>query len=166
MATLEERVLPKATTKTVDEFVRAVRKALRRLDPDGTQRRAKAARDHADVALYEAEDGMGDVNIHAPIEDAVTIKTAVDAYAATAKAGGDPRPVGVLRAEAPAKWAADYLTGTTSGGTAPRAGGRPIEIGLTLGLRTALGLDDLPGELPGFGIIPRDVIAGSWRSCG
>jgi hypothetical protein len=158
MAKLEERILPNASAKTADQLARAASKALARLDPDGSQRRARAARDQADVALYEAEDGMGDVNIHAPIEDAVTIKTAVDAYAATAKAGGDERPIGVLRAEAPAKWAADYLTGA-GGGSAPRAGGRPIEIGITIPLRSALGLDDLPGELPGFGIIPRDVIA-------
>jgi hypothetical protein len=137
---------------------------LTRLDPDGTQRRARAARDQADLALYEADHGMGDVAIHAPIEDAVTIKTAVDAYAATAKAAGDPRPIGVLRAEAPAKWASDYLTGTTSSGSAPRAGGRPIEIAITLPLRTALALDDLPGELPGFGIVPREVIAAMIRT--
>jgi hypothetical protein len=30
---------------------------------------------------------------------------------------------------------------------------------LTLPLRTALGLDDLPGEVPGLGIVPRSVIA-------
>jgi hypothetical protein len=30
---------------------------------------------------------------------------------------------------------------------------------ITLPLRTALGLDDLPGEVPGLGIIPREVIA-------
>jgi hypothetical protein len=158
MARIEERILPNAGTKTADQLARAATKTLTRLDPDGSQRRAKAARADADVALYAAEDGMGDVHIHAPIEDAVTIKTAVDAYAATAKAAGDPRPIGVLRAEAPATWAADYLTGNT-GVSAPRAGGRPIEIGITLPLRTALGLDDLPGELPGFGIIPREVIA-------
>ena len=156
---LEERVLPKAHLKTVEQLISAARKTLARPDPDGTQRRARAARELADVALYPAEDGMGDVAIHAPIEDAVTIKTAVDAYAATAKAAGDPRPIGVLRAEAPAKWASDYLTGTSSSGAAPRSGGRPIEIAITVGLRTALGLDDLPGELPGLGIIPRDVIA-------
>jgi hypothetical protein len=30
---------------------------------------------------------------------------------------------------------------------------------ITIPLRTALGLDGLPGELPGLGIIPREVIA-------
>ena len=162
MAKIEERVLPHAATKTPDELARIARDALKRLDPGGTQRRAKAARDQADVAFYPDPDGdgMGDVVIHAPIEDATIVKTAVDAYAATAKAAGDPRPIGVLRAEAPASWASNYLTGhDPSHNNPPTAGGRPIEIGITLPLRVALGLDDLPGEVPGLGIIPRPVIA-------
>ena len=159
IARIEERILPRSGHKTADGLARAASDTLKRLDPTGTQRRAKAARTQADVALYAADDGMGDVAIHAPIEDAALIKTAVDAYAASAKAGGDDRPIGVLRAEAPAKWATDYLTGGNGNGQPPRAGGRPIEIGITLPLRTALGLDDLPGEVPGLGIIPRIVIA-------
>ena len=101
---------------------------------------------------------MADVNVHAPVEDAVIVKTAVDAYAATAKSCEDTRPIGVLRAEAPVTWASTYLAGLADGHV-PKAAGRPIEVGITIGLRTILGLDDLPGELPGFGIIPRDVIA-------
>src|SRR5947209_10655047 len=159
MAKIEERLLPIAGVKTPDELVRAARDALKRLDPTGEQRRAKAARDEADVIFEPATDGMGDVIVHAPIENATLIKTATDAYAATAKAAGDTRPIGVLRAEAPARWASDWLTGRANGGQVPTAGGRPIEIGITLPLRTALGLDDLPGEIPGLGIIPRTVIA-------
>jgi hypothetical protein len=162
MAKIEERLLPAVGTKTADELARVARDALKRLDPTGVQRRAKAARAEADVEFYPDPDGdgMGDVVIHAPIEDATVIKTAADAYAATAKAAGDPRPVGVLRAEAPTRWASHYLTGHSGDGrSAPTAGGRPIEIAITLPLRTALGLDDLPGEVPGLGIVPRTVIA-------
>ena len=129
MAKVEERVLPRAGVKTADELARAARDTINRLDPDGQQRRAKAARDEADVAFYDGEDGMGDVVMHAPIEDAVLVKMGVDAYAASAKAGGDPRPIGVLRAEAPAKWASDYLTGRGPERLAPTAGGRPVEFG-------------------------------------
>jgi hypothetical protein len=45
----------------------------------------------------------------------------------------------------------------------PRAGGRPIEIGIVIGLDTALGHRDLPGEVPGYGLVPRDVIAAMIR---
>ena len=54
----------------------------------------------------------------------------------------------------------DYLTGAGNGGAAaPRAGGRPIEIGIVIDLDTALGRRDLPGEIPGHGVVPREVIA-------
>jgi hypothetical protein len=160
------RILPGVGKKTADELARAARDALKRLDPGGVQRRAKAARAEADVEFYPDPDGdgMGDVVIHAPVEDAAIVKTAVDAYAASAKAGGDPRPIGVLRAEAPTTWASNYLTGHSGTQNPPTAGGRPIEIGITLPLRTALGLDDLPGEVPGLGIIPRTVIADMIRT--
>src|SRR4029078_7543674 len=47
----------------------------------------------------------------------------------------------------------------TTAGRVPHAGGRPIEIGIVIGLRTALGVDDLPGEVPAAGLVPREVIA-------
>src|SRR5436305_13992945 len=95
---VEERFLPHAASKTPDALARIARDTLKRLDPAGSQRRAKAARDQADVEFYPNPDGdgMGDVVIHAPIEDATIVKTAVDAYAASAKAGGDPHPDGIV----------------------------------------------------------------------
>lgn len=100
------------------------------------------------------------VVVDAPVEQALPVKHAADAYAATCKAAGDTRRIGVLRAEGLARICSDYLTGVaTATGTAPRAGGRPIEIGIVVGLDTALGRQDLPGEVPGHGIVPREVIA-------
>jgi hypothetical protein len=99
------------------------------------------------------------------VEQALIVKHAGDAYAATAKAAGDPRRIGVLRAEGLARICGNYLTGTPSTGTAPgaagapRAGGLPVEVGIVVGLRTALGHTDLPGEVPGHGLVPREVIA-------
>jgi hypothetical protein len=73
---------------------------------------------------------------------------------------GDDRRIGVLRSEGIARICEDYLTGTASSGAGkPRSGGRPVEIGIVVGLDTALGRRDLPGEIPGVGIVPREVIA-------
>src|SRR5438309_3054580 len=115
LSRLEERALANIGVKTPDELARYARDTLKRLDPDGTARRARKARDEANVTFYPADDGMGDVVMHAPIEDAALVKTAVDAYAAAAKQCGDDRPIGVIRAEAPAKWASNYLTGLADG---------------------------------------------------
>ncbi len=163
-AAVEDRVLTAtgALARTARELGRAARRWLTRLDPSGAQDRARTARDHADVSLYpdQDQDGMASVVIDAPVEQALTVKTAADSYAATAKTTGDPRRIGVLRAEGLARICADYLTGRSPNGpAAPRSAGRPIEIGIVLGLDTALGRHDLPGEVPGVGIIPRDVIA-------
>src|SRR3954469_8115826 len=159
LARLGGGVLANIGVKTPDELARYARDTLKRLDPDGTSRRARKAREEANVTFYPADDGMGDVVVHAPIEDAALVKTAVDAYAAAAKQCGDDRPIGVIRAEAPAKWASNYLTGLADG-YVPLSAGRPLEIGITLPLRSALGVDPLPpGEVPGLGIVPREVIA-------
>ena len=161
LAGVEERVYGKqgALAKTPAELRRDARDALTRCDPAGAQDRARAARDAADVALHPNEDGMADVVVHAPVEQAALVKTAADAYAATAKTTGDPRRIGVLRAEGLARLAGAYLDGEVLGGSAPRSGGLPIEVGVVVGLRTALGLEELPGEVPGQGIVPREVVA-------
>lgn len=152
-------VLRHAATKTASELHRYARRLIDRLDPAGAIRRAAKARAKADVTLHPSADGMASVVTDQPVEDAMIVKAAVDAKAITAKQHGDTRPIGVLRAEGLTQLCSDYLTGTSSGATAPRSGGRPIEIGIVLGLRTALGLDTLPGEAPAAGIVPRDVIA-------
>ncbi|MDQ1704952.1 MAG: hypothetical protein QOF18_1318, partial [Frankiaceae bacterium] len=161
IAAVEDRVLsaPRALAKTAVELRRDARDAVNRLDPDGAQARARAAREEADVSLLPGADGMATVMIDAPVEQAVTVKTAADAYAATRKTAGDTRRIGVLRAEGLARICADSLTGTSTLGGVPRSGGRPIEIGIVVGLDTALGQQDLPAEVPGHGLVPRDVIA-------
>ena len=155
--------------KTATELRKHARRILTRLDPETAERRAAAAREDADVTFEPAEDGMSEVYARMPVEGGLLVKQAVDAYAITAKQGGDPRRVGVLRSEALTGWAADYLTGRTvppdgtndgpSRGSAPRSGGRPIEIGVVIGLGTALGRDPLPAEVPGCGLVPREAVA-------
>src|SRR4051794_36932251 len=102
---------------------------------------------------------MASIVTDQPVEDAMIVKATVDAKAITAKQAGDPRPIGVLRSEALTKLCADALMGTNPTGSAPRSGGRRIEISVVVGLRTALGLEDLPGEVPAAGIVPREDIA-------
>jgi hypothetical protein len=162
LATVEETVLTRdgALAKTGRELRRAARQVLTRLDPAGAQRRAREAREEADVSFTPLEDGTGVTAVEGPVEQTLAVKAAGDAYAAAAKAAGDPRRIGVLRCEGIARICEDYLTGqSTLLGGRPRSGGRPVEIGIVIGLDTALGRRDLPGEIPGVGIVPREVIA-------
>ena len=110
------------------ELRRYARRLLDRLDPSAAHRRARKARAEADVTLHPGEDGKASVITDQPVEDAMIVKAAVDAKAITAKQAGDTRPIGVLRAEGLTQLCADYLTGASTAGPAPRSGGRPIEI--------------------------------------
>src|SRR4051794_11328362 len=103
---------------------------------------------------------MATTIVNGPVEETLVVKNAADAYAATRKAAGDMRRAGVLRSEGLARICGDYLAGTSSlGGAAPRSGGLPIEVGIVVGLETALGRCDVPPEVPGLGIVPREVVA-------
>src|SRR3954463_2107560 len=158
LARVQESTLANLRGQSGAHLRRYARRLLDRLDPAAANRRARAARAQADVMLQPGEDGMASIITEQPVEDAMIVKAAVDAKAITAKQTGDPRPIGVLRSEALTGLCADYLTGA-NGGAAPRSGGRPIEISIVVGLRTALGLDDLPGEVPDAGLVPREDIA-------
>jgi uncharacterized protein DUF222 len=159
---VEDKVLTSAgaLAKTARELGRAARQALTRLDPEGAQARARAVRNEADVIFHPGEDGMATTVMEGPVEESLIVKSAADAYAATCKASGDASRIGVLRSEGLARICGDYLSGLSAvGGLAPRSGGMPIEVSIVVGLDTALGRRDLPGEVPGLGIVPREVVA-------
>src|SRR3954452_19034948 len=59
LSRLEERVLANIGVKTPDELARYARDTLKRLDPDGSARRARKAREEANVTFYPVDDGMG-----------------------------------------------------------------------------------------------------------
>jgi hypothetical protein len=160
-AAAEDKVLTSqgALAKTAKELKRMARQALIRLDPEGEQDRARDARDRADVVFHPGEDGVATAVVEGPVEETLIVKSAADAYAAARKAAGDPRRVGVLRCEGVARMCGDYLAGATVlEGAAPRSGGLPVEIGIVVGLQTALGQRELPAEVPGLGIVPREVV--------
>jgi hypothetical protein len=159
LARVQESTLGNLRGQAGKELRRYARRLLDRLDPGAANRRARKARADADVTLQPGEDGMASIVTNQPVEDAMIVKAALDAKAITAKQAGDTRPIGVLRSQALTALCADALTGAGSSGVAPRSGGRPIEINVVVGLRTALGLEDLPGEVPAAGLVPRDDIA-------
>src|SRR5947209_7340706 len=159
LARVQESTLGNLRGQPGRELRRYARRLIDRLDPAAANRRARKARANADVRLQPGEDGMASVVTDQPVEDAMIVKAAVDAKAITAKQSGDTRPIGVLRSEGLTQLCADYLAGRTTADPAPRSGGRPIEINVVVGLRTALGLDDLPGEVPAAGLVPREDIA-------
>ncbi|TDD93887.1 DUF222 domain-containing protein, partial [Jiangella asiatica] len=177
---VEAAVLPGASTMDTVALRRRITQLLHELAPVSTQQRCQAARERRDVTITAAPDAMAYLEAHLPAEDAIAVKTVLDAAAHTLKrhdttAGHQPRTAAQRRADALAAlaWttlhtqtiaptgsdhAADTGAGAGRGGAAPiplaSAQGRPVTVHVTVPLRSLIGLTDEPGHLDGYGPIP------------
>ncbi len=101
LAAVEAVVLPQAAELPVGRLRALVRAELLKRDPATADRRRKQAQAHADVRLRRStHEGMSEVVTVLPQPVAAAMVSAVDGYARQAKADGDPRLLGQLRAEA------------------------------------------------------------------
>ena len=98
---VQERVVGRAVHRTSAQVGRDVDKALTALDPDGTSARARrhSAGRHV-TRPREAGTGVCEVRILMPRPDAFLVDATLDAIAASARATGDRRTLGQLRADA------------------------------------------------------------------
>jgi len=156
-AQVEELALKDAEHRSVHEFARRVRRAVAKVNPRKDRDRAKAAAESSDVSFEPGEDGQGFLTSSMPLIDALICKNAYDHYALAAKKAGDPRPMGVLRAEAQRKFSEYYLSGQMTGHV-PTHHGRPVEVHVAVTPDALLGLSDTPAEIPGVGTVPIDVV--------
>jgi hypothetical protein len=99
-ATVEAVVLPQAAELPVVRLRALVRAELIKRDPDGADRRRKQAEAAADVSLRRSShEGMAEVVTLVPQPVAAAIVGTVDGHARQAKADGDERAIGLIRAE-------------------------------------------------------------------
>ena len=98
---VQERVVGRAVHRTSAQVGRDVDKALTALDPDGTSARARrhSAGRHV-TRPREAATGVCEMRILMPRPDAFLVDATLDAIAASARATGDRRTLGQLRADA------------------------------------------------------------------
>ena len=100
LATVEAVVLPQAAELPVGRLRALVRAELIKRDAEAVDRRRKQAESAADVFLRRSvHDGMAEVVTVLPHPVAAAICSTVDLHARQAKADGDPRTLGALRAE-------------------------------------------------------------------
>ncbi len=80
----------------------AVRRELVAHDPTAAELRRRQAADRADAVVRPEPDapGRADLVVGMTVEDAHACWATADALARAAQAAGDPRPLGVLRADA------------------------------------------------------------------
>ena len=100
ISAVEAVVLLQASELSVPRLQALVRAEIVRRDADAAERRRKQARAAADVLLRRsALDGMAEVVTVLPQPVAAAMYRTVDAHARQAKLDGDPRPIGLIRAE-------------------------------------------------------------------
>jgi hypothetical protein len=166
-----DQVLDRADGLTTTHLRRLTRRLVAAVDPEAASTRAEKARAERCVRLQPGPDAMAWIHAYLPATDAVTVFAVVDALAGIAARTGDERPVDQRRADALTDvFHAIAATGTLPDGSAlPSPQGHQVGVQVAVNATTLLGLDELPGELTGYGPIPaamaRDLAArGSWRA--
>ena len=163
-------VLAGADGLTTTHLRRLVRRQVLATRPEVARTRAAKARRERCVTLQHGPDAMAWVHAYLPAADAVAMFGVVDALAWAQRAADEERTIDQRRADALSGLFGGILaTGALPDGTAlPAPQGHRVGVQVAVGATTLLGLDDLPGELVGYGPIPaamaRDLARdGTWR---
>ncbi|QHC60197.1 HNH endonuclease signature motif containing protein [Rathayibacter sp. VKM Ac-2760] len=126
------------------------------------QRHVRARQDRA-MWISPEVDGMATLCALLPAPDAMGIADRVDRIARSLRDGGDERTLGQLKADVLTDLLRDGdIAGTTPADDGPQPSssfvpGIRAEVRLTLAASTAVGLDDAPADLDGYGLIPADL---------
>lgn len=149
-AELEARIYPEALKKTPRQLSDLLRRTVIDLAPDAAAHRAEAAKQERRVSIEPASDGMGWLNAFLRAEDLCAIYQRVDDFARHAKSADDHRTMNQVRADV----FRDLLLGTATW----TSGGVTTHVYVTTTATTLLGLDELPGDLRGYGPLPANRI--------
>lgn len=166
-AVVEARLLGRAVDQDVTKLRQRIKRAVLRIDPALAEERRQRCLADRRVWITPADDGMAWLTALLPAADAMTIERAIDSAARTAKADatdGDERTLEQLRADHlvwPFTQALQHgvLTGPSEV-TLARHRGHVPQINVTVAASTLMGLDDLPGELGGYGSITAETARG------
>ena len=98
---VQDKVLPQAPRRTVSQVGRDIERALMEVDPDGHDERTRANVSRRCVSRPRpAGEGLCQVRLLLPTMDALLLDSTLDAIAASARAAGEERTPGQLRADA------------------------------------------------------------------
>jgi hypothetical protein len=144
-------VLPEAPALNTAEIARKLRRLIAQVDPEAAKRRAEKSKEGRRVEAGVDAAGTGWVNAYGlPVERMAAAMERLDALARAARNGGDQRSMDQLRADA----FLDLIEGRYAG---PAPVMRKGVVELTVPLTTLMGLDDLPGDLAGWGPVCADI---------
>ena len=146
-----DKVLPDAPRMNTEQLGRMIRGLVAKLDPDAAARRAEQSAKRRRVSGGTDAEGTAYLTATGlPIAPAAAAMERVDSCARAARTAGDERTLEQLRADC----FVGLLNGTWEGPSpAPRTG----VVELTVPLTTLIGLQDLPGDLAGWGPVCADI---------
>jgi hypothetical protein len=144
-------VLPDAPALTTAEIARKLRRLIAEVDPAAAKRRADKSKEGRRVEAGVDSAGTAWINAYGlPVERMAAAMERLDALARAARNNGDQRTVDQVRADT----FLDLLEGRYAGpGPIMRKG----VVELTVPLTTLMGLEDLPGDLGGWGPVCADI---------
>lgn len=144
-AELERAIYPRGVAKMPRQLTGLVKRAIIAIDPDAAGRRAEQAKKDRRVCVEPAPDGMGWLSAFLSAEDIGAVYTRIDHLARGLNTSSEARSMDELRADV----LRDLILGKHATG-----GGVRTNVYVTLTADTLLGLDNLPGELRGYGPLP------------
>ncbi len=163
---VEARIVPGAAGGTRAQLAGRLRRAVLAVDPAAAQARQERARAGRRVEVFPLSDGMAGLTYldAADRVQALFLWLTGRAQAATGHASTDPRTLDQVRADV----LADLGEHGLAAEDLPVRHGRRPQIQVAVAVTTLLGLDELPGELTGYGPIPADTARriaaeGTWR---
>jgi hypothetical protein len=142
-ALVEQRVIPRAGGCDAAALNRRLRYAVTRVDPAAATARAAARRAGRQVRHDTLDDGAGMLTIQGDVERTQIAHDRLTTHARHLKTTGDDRTMDQLRTDI----ALDYLAGKTFEQA-------KVHVYLTIPATTALGVDEKPGHLAGYGWLP------------
>ncbi len=132
----------------------AVRRSCLTIAAEAETHRYRRARADRRVTTRRLDDGTGQLVATLPLEILALVRVALDAEAATARAEGDPRTGGQVRADT----LAARITGID-----PATEVAPVRVNLVIGVESLLGDGVEPGLVPGEGFLPAALCTGLVR---
>src|SRR4051812_32967531 len=144
-ARVEDVVLPEAGALGFAALKRRILAVLLELDPAWADRNRELAEKNSDVFLEPDHDGMATLGAALPVAEAAEGYDFINTLAQTAKADGDARPIGQIRAE---------IYSLLVRGAAIGAIGVRATLSITAALESLEGAGTGPADVNGFAITP------------
>lgn len=123
----------------------AVRRSCLTHAADSETRRCRRARADRRVTSRALDDGTGRLTAVLPLEALAAVRSALDVEAAAARAAGDPRTAGQVRADA----LVARLTGLDEVDGVP-----PVQVNIVIAVESLFGVGTEPGRVTGVGHLP------------